>query len=900
MLLGRDRERHELEATLADARLNRSAVRVLAGEIGIGKTTLLEYAADQARAAGMRVLQARGIESEARVPFAALLELLRPALHALERIPTPQRAALEGALALRPATAQDRFAVGAATLSLLAAHAEETPVAAFVDDAHWIDASSADALLFAIRRFVADPIAVVVAVREGEPSFVDGTHLPTVQLGGLDRDAAAALVGEDIADRLYTATDGNPLALLELAPDVARLGDLPIDAPVPVTGTVAPGFVRRAESLPEPTRRALVVAAASDSGELHSLERACPGAVEELVPAESAGLITLREGRVEFSHVLARSAVYGAASPEERRAAHRALAGALPDRDADRRAWHLALAAVGPDETASSALEQAGVRAFDRSAYAVAAAAFERAAALSRQPAGLYHRAADAAWLAGQAERAISLLDEAVPADDDPALALGIDHLRGQITARRGPVTAARSILAEAAERAAATDPERAVVMLAEATMQSFYAGDAPAMVETAERATELAAGLDGRAAILAGLARGMALVFAGEGDSGARSIRDAVALLEVSHELRDDPHLVIWAAYGPLWLREAEAGRGLYEHALALVRSRTALGALPELLVHVARDWATTDEWPAAHAGYSEGIALARETGQDVALAFGLAGLAWLEARQGREDACRSHAAEGREACTRAGVGVCELWTLAALGDLELILGRPEVAIVHYQDWDGLLTARGIEDTDLSPGPELVEALLRIGREEDAVAAAARHEESARAKGQPWALARAARVRGLLAEDPDFEREFDEAIARHGQTPDVFETGRTRLAYGARLRRAGRRVRAREELREAIDVFDALGAEPWSTLARVELEATGETARKRDPSTLDQLTPQELQIALLLAEGRTTREAAASMFLSPKTIEYHLRNVYRKLGVHSRPELAEAMARIR
>jgi DNA-binding CsgD family transcriptional regulator len=677
------------------------------------------------------------------------------------------------------------------------------------------------------------------------------------------------------------------------------LTDLPIDAPVPVAGSVAQGFVRRAESLPEPTRRALLVAAASDTGELQSLERACPGAVEGLVQAESAGLVMLRDGRVEFSHVLARSAVYGAAPPEERRAAHRALAGALPDRDADRRAWHLALATVGPDETASSALEQAGIRAFDRSAYAVAAAAFERAAALAFRPAGLLHRAADAAWLAGQAERAISLLDEAVPGDDDPALALAIDHLRGQITARRGPVTEARAILAEAAERAAVTDPERAVVMLAQATMQSFYAGDTPAMMKTAGRATELAAGLDGRAAILAGLARGMALVFAGEGDSGARSIRDAVALLEASDELRDDPHLVIWAAYGPLWLREAEAGRSLYERALALVRGRTALGALPELLVHVARDWATTDEWPAAHAGYSDGIALARETGQGVALACGLAGLAWLEARQRHEEACRAHAAEGREACIRAGVGVQELWTLAALGDLELALGRPESALQHYREWDSLLAARGIEDTDLSPAPELAETLLRLGREEDAAEAAAHHEQSARAKGQPWALARAARTRGLLASDEDFEREFDEAIVLHGQTPDVFEIGRTRLAYGAKLRRAGRRVRAREELRDAIDVFDALGAEPWSSIARLELEATGETARKRDPSTLDQLTPQELQIAMLLAEGRTTREAAASMFLSPKTIEYHLRNVYRKLGVHSRSELAEAISRL-
>ena len=899
MLLGRDRERHDLEKVLADARLNSSAVMVLVGDVGIGKTTLLEYAAAQARAAGMRVLQARGIESEARVPFAGLLELLRPALPALDRIPEPQRAALEGALALRPATAQDRFAVGAATLNLLAAHAEDAPVAAFVDDAQWLDGSTADALLFAIRRLVADPIAVVVAVREGEPSFVDGAGLPTLRLGGLDRDAAAELVGEDTVDRLYAATAGNPLALLELAPEAARLTDFPIDAPVPIAGSVAQGFVRRAEALPAATRAALLVAAASDTGDLQALERASPGAVQELLPAESAGLVALQDGHVEFSHVLARSAVYGAAAPEERRAAHRALAGALPDHEADRRAWHLALATVGPDETAASALEQAGDRAYERSAYADAAAAYERAAALSLAPSALVHRAADAAWLSGQADRAISLLDDALPGEDDPSLALAVDHLRGQIMSRRGPVTEAQALLAEAAERAAASDPERAVVMLAQATMQSFYAGDTPAMVRTAGRATELAAGQGARAAILAGLASGMALVFAGEGDRGARALRDAVALLESSDELRDDPHLVVWAAYGPLWLREAEAGRGLYERALALVRSRTALGALPELLVHVARDWATTDEWPAAHAGYSEGIALARETGQGVALAFGLAGLAWLEAREGREAECRAHATEGREACIRAGVGVHELWAVAALGDLELGLGRPEAALEHYREWDALLTVRGIEDADLSPAPELVETLLRLGRGDDAAAAAEHHEQSALAKGQPWALARAARIRGLLATDEDFEREFEEAVDLHGHTPDVFETARTRLAYGGRLRRAGKRVRAREELREAIDLLDSLGAEPWSNLARVELEATGETARRRNPSTLDQLTPQELQIALLLAEGRTTREAAASMFLSPKTIEYHLRNVYRKLGVHSRSELAEAVARL-
>src|SRR5205085_9149644 len=241
---------------------------VLAGEPGIGKTALLAYAEERARAAEMRILRARGIESEARVPFAGLLELLRPALGALDRIPAPQAAALEGALALRPATAQDRFAIGAATLSLLAALAEEAPVAALVDDAHWLDESSADALLFAMRRLLADPIAVVVAVRDDEPSFLDDAHLPTLLVRGLDREAAAALVGDVAVDRLYAATGGNPLALLELAPEAAQLAEIPLDTPAPMVGRLARGFVGRAALLPQQTRRALVLAAASDTGDL--------------------------------------------------------------------------------------------------------------------------------------------------------------------------------------------------------------------------------------------------------------------------------------------------------------------------------------------------------------------------------------------------------------------------------------------------------------------------------------------------------------------------------------------------------------------------------------------------------------------------------------------------------
>jgi DNA-binding CsgD family transcriptional regulator len=317
----------------------------------------------------------------------------------------------------------------------------------------------------------------------------------------------------------------------------------------------------------------------------------------------------------------------------------------------------------------------------------------------------------------------------------------------------------------------------------------------------------------------------------------------------------------------------------------------------LPHLLSHVALDQAASDRWAEADAGFHQAISLARETNQRTDLAFALARLAWLEARRGKEPDSRAHAAEALELSRQLGVVLCEIWALAAIGDLELALGHAEAAVTLFEEQRALLLKRGIGDADLSPVPELVELHLRLGHPQQAAAITPAFEHEASTKNQPWALARAARCRVLLAPDDELDHHFDVALKHHQQTPDLFETARTRLAYGARLRRSRQRVRARDELRLAIDAFDKLGATPWSDSARAELAATGETARRRDLTTLNQLTPQELQIALLLAQGRTTREAASTMFVSPKTIEYHLRSVYRKLAVNSRDKLAEALA---
>jgi DNA-binding CsgD family transcriptional regulator len=902
MLVGRERERGDLERVLERARSGASATLALVGEPGIGKTALLDHAAG--RASGMQLLRARGVESEAQIPFASLLELLRPALGVLDRIPEPQAVALEGALALRPAEAQERFAVGAATLSLLASYAEQGAVAVLVDDAHWLDGPSAEALLFAVRRLVADPIAVLVAVREGEPSLLDGADLPTIRIGGLSREEAASLLDAlppDAAARLHDATAGNPLGLLELAGDADELALAPEGAPVLVSARISREFLRRMGELDEAERRALLLVATSDSPRLALLERAARSVGVELSAlstADRTGLVSVRAGSVEFRHPLARSAIYAGARPEERRAMHRALASALPDRDIDRRAWHLAAAAAGVDEQASAALEQAAVRARDRSAYATAALAFERAGRLTsdgKRYARLVFAAAQESWHAGSVPRAVALLDEACASTGERASLLEIDELAGHIATRQGPVMRGHAILTAAAEH---SDPERAIAMLAEATDACFYAGNPAEMLVVAERAWSLLPdGASARTRFLASIAIGMARVAGGNAAAGSEAIQEAVALASASPELRDDLRLVPWLAIAPIFLREAGTGRALLNHALEVARERSAIGALPLVLDLIALDHATTDRWAVAEATYLEAIGLARETGQQTDLVFGLSGLARLQARRGRERECRANVAEALELCDRLGTRLHEVWAVEALGTLELGLGEAERAVEHFERQQGLVGALGITDPDLSAAPELIDARCRLGRLEEARALADEFSATAQAKGQPWAIARSLRGQGLVASDRRFACAFEQALERHANTPDAFEQARTQLAYGERLRRARNRKLAREQLHAALETFDRLDARPWIDHTRAELAASGETLRRRDPSTIDELTPQELQIAMLLAGGKTTREAAAAMFLSPKTIEYHLRHVYLKLSIHSRAELARTLA---
>lgn len=910
MLVGREAERRAIDALVAGARIGQSGVLVLIGEAGIGKTALLEHVV--ATAHDVRALRATGNQAEREVPFGGLAQLLRPTEADLRRIPGPQADALGVALALRAGPRADRFAVGAATLSLLTRYSEDGPLGLFIDDAHLLDVPSGEAIAFAVRRLLADPIVVLAAARAGEPSPLISPDLPQRRISGLDVAEVRRLITErlptrstpELATRLHQVTGGNPLAVLELGADPERLLSHTPGSPGPMPATVADLYSGRIAAL-TPDARTVVLLAAITGGDLTVVYRAATALRIDLAAAltlvEESGLVRVEQDRIRFGHPLIMSAAYAVAAPRERRQMHTLVADSLPADDLDRRAWHHCDAALGPDEQVAADIEEVGRRATGRGAYAVAATALERSARLSPDEddrARRFLAAGEAAWSAGDARLARSMGESALAVSRTPdhrARALG---LRGEIEARCGSLTEAVRTLWVAADEVAQTDPDRALTLLAQAVSACFYLGDARTALAAAERVDLLLAEQPGATAgALGTMAAGVARVVAGQ--PGMPQIRRAVTMMAGVHSWPEDALHSGWLLVGPLFLRESGTGRQLVREALDDLRSRAALGGLSRLLFHIARDGATTEHWARAEADYAEGIGLARELGQTTDLAASLAGLAWLEARLGRANSALAHAAEALDLCTERHIYLGAAWAQFAVADVELGGGRPAAAAERYAELESWLARLGFLDVDVSPAPELAEALLLLGRIEEARSVAIGFGARAAAKGQPWAMARAARVAALLVPEADLDEAFRAALDLHDRTLDVFESARTRLVYGSRLRRARRRVDARPQLRAALATFESLGARPWADAAAGELRATGEAAMVRGSIGLDQLTPRERQIAVLLAEGRTTREAAAALFLSPKTVEYHLRHVYSKFAITSRADLAERMSTV-
>jgi DNA-binding CsgD family transcriptional regulator len=904
MLHGRHEECAAIDRLLADASELRSGALVVRGEVGVGKSALLAYAADRASET-MRVLWGAGVESESELAFAALHQLVRPVLRHVERLPGPQATALRGAFGLATTEGTDRFLIGVGALSLLAEVAEERPLICLVDDAQWLDQPSTDALSFAARRLEAEGIVLLVAARDGDLHAFTAPSFEALRLTGLDADAAGELLTEqspaglapEVRARLIEATQGNPLALLELPRSLSAdqlAGRAPLPDPLPVSAGVERVFLERVRRLPEPTQTLLLAAAAEQTGDpavILRAGRALGSGVQALGMAEAAGLLRIAEGRIRFHHPLVRSAVYRGAKLDQRQAIHQALAAALPGEEhADRRAWHRAAAAIEPDPDVADELERSAGRARRRSGYAAAARALERSAELTTAEEPRSRRladAADAAWLAGQPDRALGLLDRAAAGVSGPRLRADVAHLRGVIELRRGVPADAFTILAAGSAEIAPVDPVKALAMLLPASEAATYAGDVGLTIEAARRAAALPRGEQRIDQFTLGLLVGIGSILEGDTARGAPLLREAIVLAQTF----DDPGRLGFAGAAARYLGDDTATHDFYARAVARARATGELVLLPYLLESLAVAEVAAGRYVAATASASEGLRLARETGQESSVCRNLSTLALLAALLGRGDACRSSAAEALERAVSRGLRLQAASATWALALLDLAANRPAEAL------DRLGTLAGGSETGhpviaLLSVPDLVEAAVRADQTERGQTALAGFEQWAAHTAPPWALALVPRCRGLLSAGAAADRHFTEALRLHGLSSRPFDRARTQLLYGEALRRARRRVDAREHLRAAFTTFERLGASPWAERARTELRVSGETARQRDPSTLDQLTPQELQVVRFVGQGATNREVAAQLFLSPRTIDYHLRQIFTKLGISSRAEL--------
>jgi DNA-binding NarL/FixJ family response regulator len=900
VLVGRQRECALVDELLAAARDGRSGALVVRGEAGIGKSALLTYAAEQA--AGLRVLRGTGIETESEFPFAVVHQLLAPVADHIDAIPPRQRAALRGAFGLGPAVDEDRFLISLAVLNVLAETAASGPLLCLVDDAQWLDGASADTLTFAARRVEAEGIVLLFAARD---SGFAAPGLPELPLAGLAAGEADSLLTEraavplaaEVRDRLVADTLGNPLALAELAtslPADQLAGRVPLPDRLPVGTDIGQLFGDRVRRLPADASTMLLVAAADDTGELRVILRAAAALGVEagaLDVAETAGLVSIDAPILAFRHPLVRSVVYQDATFQQRQAVQRALADVLDtDEDADRRAWHLANAAIGPDETAADALHRSAEHARRRGGHAAAATAYERAAALTAATESRAERladAAEAAWLAGQPDRARKAIDATVPLAVAPVLRARVEHLRGSLEAACGVPASAYAVLVGGAELVSSLDPARAAQMLTEAGQIAWGTGDLPRLVEAARRLGELP-GADGTVALGAQIVTGLASFLHGDTAAATVRLRDAADLARAA----SDPKALMLSAAGVMFLGDDTRALDLFTTAVAAARAAAAGALIPTLLAPLATLEAWTGRYAAASANVSEGLRLAEETGQDNPAAHLRGVLAWLAAVRGREQECRDAAnatlshAIGHRLGPHAAIAS---WALALL---DLGGGRYAPALDRLSALASAGPGDGHPVISVFASADLVEAATRSNQEAAGQAALARLDAWSSHTTAPWALALVARCRGLLASGVEQDEHFTEALRLHSQGGRPFDTARTELVYGEALRRRRRRTDARPHLRAAHETFQRLDTTPWAELARRELRATGETARKRDPSTSTQLTPQELQIARFVADGATNRTIADHLFLSPRTVDYHLHKVFTKLGLTSRGEL--------
>jgi DNA-binding CsgD family transcriptional regulator len=898
MLLDRLTERAALGQLLEAARGGRSGALVVYGEAGVGKTALLEDAIESA--AGLRIARVAGIESEMELAYAALQQLCAPMLDKLEGLPDPQRDALGVAFGLNTGAAPDRFLVGLAVLSLLSEVAVQEPLLCVIDDAQWLDRASAQALAFVARRLLADPVALVLATREPGEEF---GGLPELLVGGLRQGDAQELLSsvisgpldERVRDRIVAESRGNPLALLELPRGVPGFPDVPGVPGVPgLSERIEDSFRRRLEALPAATQRLMLVAAAEPAGEPALVWRAAERlGIDVQTAGHTDGLLEIG-ARVTFRHPLVRSAVYRAASPEDRQEAHRALADATdPEVDAERRAWHLAHATPGFDEEVASELERSAGRAQARGGLAAAAAFLERAAALTPEPsrrAGRALAAAQANQQSGAFEAALGLLAIAESGPLDELQSAQIDLLRGEIAFALSRGSDAPPLLLRAAKRLEPLDLRLARDTYLEALTAVFFPGrlaSTEIVLETARAARAAPPGSHAqRPPDL--LLDGLALLITDGYAAGAPILRQAIDGFRDEETSRGDGRRWLWlASRVAAFLWDDENWDMLSARFVQLARDAGALSVLPLALTIRTGMHLFAGRLAMASSLVDELAAVNEATGAGL-VAYAPVTLA---AAKGREaEAVRLIDAATREIVRRGGEqGLTSIHLATAV--LYNGLGRYEEALAAAQ--------KAVEDSlavRLSTWGlvELIEAAVRSGKAEVAVDELGRLSEMTTASGTDWALGVEARSRALLSDGEAAERLYRQAIERLERTRVRVELARAHLLYGEWLRRERRRIQARDQLRTAHELFTEFGMEAFAERARVELEATGEHARKRTVETRDDLTPREAQISRLAADGATNQEIAAQLFISPSTVDYHLRKAFRKLGIKSRRQLKQ------
>lgn len=917
-ILGRRRERERIDQLLSSVREGRGGALALTGEPGIGKTVLLQYA--QERATGMVVLRYQAVETF-DLPFAGLDELLRPVLGRVDRIPEIQAAALRGALALGPPVPDANFAVCQGVLSLLRDVSAEAPVLVVVDDAQWLDPSSAEAFMFVARRLEGSRIVLLLGVRSTDDRPTEWTLVDRIELTGLDADSTLALlratgvaVAESVAERLHAASSGNPLALLEVADllsEAQLAGSDPIEDPPPAGSTAERTYVHVIERLSTPAQLCLLLVSAAGSAPPDVIERAMtllhlgPAALAE---AEGSKLFTVRAGRYRLRHPLVRSVIYyRAGQSADRRSAHRALAEAMrgdPSMGYER-AWHLAAAAWGPDGEAATALEAAATAARERSGYSTASQAFETSARLTEDAEERSRRlqeAAATAHLAGRgdrADRAVALLEEAGRSTRQPRRLGEIEHLRGQIEMWRGHPLHAGGVLTSAAEAMGADlDPERHALMLADAAAAHCLGGMVDEGTRLARRAYDMGQGLGGAAAAVTLTCLTVALIMRGRADLARRLLPGYRAVSIGQIQTWGVNRLTSIA--GPIWtwVEEYELAHAQTLRAVDEARASEALSLLPFLLVLRADLNFRTGDWLASEDAARESAELAQELLQPSQLVYALLNEARVEAAQGREDECRAHVRRALEVSEQYDLEATAGYAVIALGLLELGLGRADEALTHLEVIARASELLHLEEPNLLRWqPDYIESLMRAGHRSEAVSAAAVLSEQAERTGGRWARAVAAGAMGLVTEGREAEDHSRRALRLIDQTIAPFDRARIQLNLARELRRQRRPLEARPALREAISTFERLNARPWLEQAELELRLTGgRRARRVERGQPEGLTAGEEAVAALLVAGRSNKEIARSLGISVRTVESHLSVMYDKFGVHSRTQLVLLM----